>query len=222
MSTGGEADFIIDNSAFSDSGFTVGGDIGQDAAIGLIAQNISTGSGLFTFLYNDGGGHIGGDASIAAAILGNLTTQSDLFFDIQNSADTSHDETLPGGTIDGDASVAVGVGGNIVSHGVGEFAVLNNDSRFLSQGGTILGDATVDLSAAGITTSDFFQPLINNNNGIIGGDATVSVFVSGDISIGTETFFNILNSNGSNWRRRARQCDREQFHQRRHLRTFRS
>ena len=197
LSTGGEADFIIDNSALSDFGFTVGGDIAQDAAIGLIAQDISTGSGLFTFLYNDGGGHIGGDASIAAAIVGNLTTQGDLFFDIQNSADPGPDGTLPGGSIDGDATVAVGVGGNIVSHGVGEFAVLNNDFRFLDQGGTILGDATVDLSAAGITTTDFFQPLVNNTNGIIGGDANVSVTVSGDITVGTDTFFNILNSSGS-------------------------
>ncbi len=194
LSTGGETDFIIDNSAFSDFGFTVGGDIAQDAAIGLIAQNISTGSGLYTFLYNDGGGHIGGAASIAAAIFGNLTTQGDLFFDIQNSADPGQDGTLPGGTIEGDAAVGVAVSGNIVSHGVGEFAVLNNDYRFLDQGGTILGDASVGVSAAGITTSDFFQPLINNTNGSIDGDATVSVIASGDINVGTETFFNILNT----------------------------
>jgi FecR protein len=197
LSTDGEADFIIDNSAFGDFGFTVGGNIAQEAAIGLIAQDISTGSGLYTFLYNDGGGHIGGDASIAAAISGNLTTQGDLFFDIQNSADPGQDGTLPGGTIDGDANVAVGAGGNIVSHGVGEFAVLNNDYRYLDQGGTILGSATVDVSATGITTTDFFQPLINNTNGTIGGDANLSVIASGDISIGTETYFNILNSNGA-------------------------
>ncbi len=104
LSTDGEADFIIDNSAFSDFGFTVGGNIAQDAAIGLIGQDISTGSGLYTFLYNDGGGHIGGDASIAGAIFGNLTTQGDLFFDIENSADPGQDGTLPGGTIDGDAA----------------------------------------------------------------------------------------------------------------------
>ncbi|MGB8341305.1 MAG: FecR domain-containing protein [Chthoniobacterales bacterium] len=197
LSTDGEADFIIENSAISDFGFTIGGNIAQDAAIGLIAQDISTGSGLYTFLYNDGGGHIGGDASIAAAIFGNLTTQSDLFFDIENSADPGQDGTLPGGTIDGDANVAVGAGGNIVSHGVGEFAVLNNDYRFLDRGGTILGDATVDVGATGITTTDFFQPLINNINGTIGGDANLSVIASGDISIGTETYFNILNSNGA-------------------------
>ncbi len=197
LSTDGEADFTIDNSAFSDFGYTVGGNIAQDAAIGLIAQDISTGSGLYTFLYNDGGGHIGGNASIAGAIFGNLTTQGDLFFDLQNSADPGQDGTLPGGTIDGDASVALAAGGNIVSHGVAEFAVLNNDYRFLDQGGTILGSATVDVGATGITTTDFFQPLINNTNGTIGGDANLSVIASGDISIGTETYFNILNSNGT-------------------------
>ncbi len=197
VTTGGDAELAIDNSAFSSAGFGTGGDITSNALITLFAPSVSTGGGLFTFLFNDGGGHIGGDAVILADITGGLSTQgSNLFFDVQNSADTNGNSTLPGGTIDGDASVVVTAGGAISSAGLAEFAVLNNDARFLSLGGTITGDATVALTSASIETTGFFQPLVNNTNGVIGGDAIVAVGVPGDINIGAETFFNILNSGG--------------------------
>ncbi len=80
---------------------------------------------------------------------------------------------------------------------MGEFAVLNNDLNFLSEAGTIAGDASVFVDAVNITTGGFFQPLVNNTNGTIGGDADVEVDVTDDISVGAETFFNILNSNGT-------------------------
>ena len=197
LTTGADSGFAIDNSIFNNEGLVVGGEIGSNAAISLLAANVTAGGALFTFLYNDGGGHIGGDADIAAAITGNLTTQGVLFFDVQNSADTDGETTLPGGTIDGNATVAVAVGGDIVTQGLGEFAVLNNDFRFLSLGGTIGGDATVSLTAGGISTNDYFQPLVNNNNGVIGGGASVTVGVTGDISVGEETFFSIVNNGGS-------------------------
>ena len=196
ITTGGEADFIVDNSAFSSAGFVTGGENTGSVTIQLVAQSVSTGGGLFTFVFNDGGGHIGADALITAGISGDLTTGSDLFFDVENSADTNDSGTLPGGAIDGKATVTV-TAGNIVSGGVGEFAVLNNDSRFLSLGGTISGDATVSLTAASISTTGFFQPLVNNTNGIIGGGASVTVGVTGDINVGAETFFNLLNTNGA-------------------------
>jgi hypothetical protein len=197
LTIGGDAGFTIDNSAFGSAGFLNGGEITSSATILLLAQNTSVGGGLFTFLFNDGGGHIGGAASIVAEFTGNLTTQGDLFFDVQNSADTNGEVTLPGGAIDGNATVAVVVAGDLVGGSVGEFAVLNNDFRFLSQGGTISGDAGVDVTAASISTASFFQPLVNNTNGVIGGGASITVDVTGDISVGTEAFFNILNSGGS-------------------------
>ena len=202
LTTGADSGFSIDNSIFSNEALFVGGEITSNATINLSAANISAGGGLFTFIYNDGGGHIGGNAVITAnvslpGITGNLTTQGDLFFDIQNSADTDGTTTLPGGKIDGSATVLVAVSGNIVSQGLAEFAVLNNDFRFLSLGGTISGDATVSLIAGGISTTGFFQPLVNNTNGTIGGEAGVAVDVTGDINVGAETFFNLRNSGGS-------------------------
>ena len=197
LTTTSRADLTIDNSAFNGSDFGVGGSIASDALIGLSAANVSIGSGFFTFLFNDGGGHIDGNALLVGAISGNFTTGGNLFFDLQNSADMNGEALLSGGTIDGNGMVSFVVGGNIISQGLGEFAVLNNDLRFLDGGGTIGGDATVLVSAAGISTTGFFQPLVNNTNGIIGGTASVTVDVTGDISVGAETFFNILNSNGS-------------------------
>ena len=64
ITTGGEADFIIDNSAFSSAGFITGGENTGSATIQLDSQSVSTGGGLFTFLSNDGGGHIGADALV--------------------------------------------------------------------------------------------------------------------------------------------------------------
>ena len=196
LTIGADAGFTIDNSAFSSAEFVNGGEIASNATIALLAQNISTGGGLFTFLFNDGGGHIGGDASILAGISGDLTTQDALFFDVQNSADTNGEEILPGGAIDGNATVALAVAGSIVSGNIGELAVLNNDLRFLGQGGTISGDAIVGVTADSVSTAGFFQPLVNNTNGVIGGGASVTVGAAGDITVGRETFFNILNTGG--------------------------
>ena len=94
-------------------------------------------------------------------------------------------------------AVAVSAGGEIATEGVLEFAVLNNDYRFLDAGGTIGGDATVNVSAASISAGAFFQPLINNDTGSIGGDATVTVEVKGPTDVGTEGYFRIINDSGS-------------------------
>jgi hypothetical protein len=120
-----------------------------------------------------------------------------LFTDIINTAVLSSDTIIPGGMIGGDAAVAVLVNGDLTSSGIAEFAVLNNDLNFLPQAGTIDGDAIVGVIAANITTGNFFQPLINNTEGVIGGDATIGVGVSGDVNVGTQTFFNLLNGDGT-------------------------
>src|SRR6185437_10374958 len=58
------------------------------------------------------------------------------------------------------------------------------------------GDATVSLTAVSISTTGFCQPLVNNTNGVIGGNASVMVGVAGDINVG-DAFFNLLNDNGT-------------------------
>ena len=196
LTTNGFVDLEIANTGFSDSGFVAGGNITSNAVIGLHAGNLNSGDYMQAFIFNDGDGHIGGNALINGAITNDLMAKSDVFFDIQNSADTDGESLVPGGTIDGNATVNLSVGGDVNAGGVLEVAVLNNDRRFLPAGGTISGDARVTVIAGSIFAGDFFQPLINNTNGSIGGDATVSVQVTGNTNVGTEGFFRITNDAG--------------------------
>lgn len=198
LTTGAYLDLEIYNPGFDGFEAVGGGTITSDAVINLTAANVTVESFLDVFIFNDGGGHIGRDALIKGEISGDLNaTEGGMFFDIENAADTDGENTVPGGMIDGNAAVAVAVGGDITTPDVLEFAVLNNDFRFLAAGGTIAGNAGVDVSAGSISTGDFFQPLINNTNGNIGGDATVTVNVAGTTDVGTEGFFRIINDTGS-------------------------
>ena len=52
-----------------------GGDITSDAVISLTAANVSTGELPEAFIFNDGDGHIGGDALINGEISNELTAQ---------------------------------------------------------------------------------------------------------------------------------------------------
>ena len=150
--TKGYLDLEIDNLGFNGFEDVGGGTIASDAVINVNAANVSVGNYLDVFIFNDGDGHIGRDALINGEISGDLSAQSDLFFDIENAADDAEEGTIPGGMIDRNASVAVSAGGEITTEGVLEFAVLNNDYRFLDAGGTIGGDATVNVSAASISS----------------------------------------------------------------------
>jgi FecR protein len=177
--------------------FIEGGMITGDALLLLNFGSLSSGDVFDIEIDNFGQGTIGGDALLSVAVAGDLNAASDIFADIINTAANHNGVLSPGGMIGGDATVIVSAGGDIIAGGVGEFAVLNNDLNFLSQAGTITGDASVFVDAVNITTGGFFQPLVNNTNGSIGGNASVEVDVTDDISVGAETFFNLLNSNGT-------------------------
>jgi hypothetical protein len=208
---GGNASIILNAADISSSADNIfvelsnhtGGQIDGDALISVNAASLSgvaNPSAPFgaTFFMDTSGGTIGGNANLLVNLTGTMNFSGasvTSFFDVQNSVDSSNDSGA-GGTIGGDAAVLVAAGG-ITSEGNIEFAVLNNDSRFLSAGGTIGGSGTVSLTATSLTAGGFFQPLVNDNFGSIGGSAIVGVAVAGDVSVGTETFFNILNSSGS-------------------------
>ncbi len=194
----GGAIFTIQSTGFNFIGgpFIGGGTIGGDATLILNVGNVTTGDLLDLEIDNNAAGNIGGNASMTLLATGNIDSQTDAFFDIVNTADLDGTTLLPSGTIGGAATIVASVNGAIDVQGNGEFAVLNNVFRFLAGGGTIGGDGIVALTAASISTGGFFQPLVNNNNGTIGGTAAVGIGVTGDISVGTITFFNLLNSGG--------------------------
>ncbi len=177
--------------------FIQGGMITGDASLVLTFGSVTSGDVFDIEIDNYGQGNIGGNALLGVGISGDLNTASDIFTDIINTAVQGDVTIAPGGSIGGSATVAVVVGGDIISSGVGEFAVLNNDRNFLSEAGTILGDALVTVEATNITTGGFFQPVVNNTNGAINGNASVLVAVTGNVNVGAETFFNIFNTGGT-------------------------
>ena len=197
ISVGRQTTLTLHNSPFNNAqAFVGGGSITGSAAISFSAHNFSSAGPIDTFLFNDGGGKISGDASILGQLSGNLTSQDGMFFDVQNSADTDGNTVLPGGTIRGDALVDLAVTGDIEAQGFAEFAVLNNDNRFLANGGSILGNAIVGLDASNISTGDFFNLLVNNTNGAIGGTAQLGGAIPGTLAIGNEGFIHIINGGG--------------------------
>ena len=110
----------MDNSAFSDAGFLTGGGVIPIATIRLSAPEYFDWRRSLYFSYlTMAAATSAATRSSPPESSGNLSTQGDLFFDVQNSADTNDSGTLPGGTIDGNAMVSVVVTGNIVSHSVG-------------------------------------------------------------------------------------------------------
>ena len=208
---GGNASIILNAADISSSADNIfvelanhtGGQIDGDALISVNAASLSgvaNPSAPFgaTFFMDTSGGTIDGNAFLFVNLTGAMNFSGagvTSFFDVQNSVDSSNDSGA-GGTIGGDAVVSVAAGG-ITAEGNIEFAVLNNDFRGLTNGGSIGGGGTVILTATSLTAGGFFQPLVNNNYGSIGGGALVAVDVTGDISVGTDTFFDILNFGGS-------------------------
>jgi hypothetical protein len=208
---GGNASIILNAADISSSADNIfvelanhtGGQIDGDALISVNAASltgVANPSAPFgaTFFMDTSGGTIDGNAFLLVNLTGAMNFSGPgvtSFFDVQNSVDSSNDSGA-GGTIGGDAAVSVAAGG-ITAEGNIEFAVLNNDLRGLTNGGSIGGGGTVILTATSLTAGGFFQPLVNNNFGSIGGGASVAVDVTGDISVGTDTLFNILNFSGS-------------------------
>jgi hypothetical protein len=176
--------------------FVQGGTITGSATLVLGFGSLTSGDVFDVEIDNFGEGTINGDALLSVGS-GSLSSSNDMLTDIINTAVLVGDQIVPGGIIDGNATVSVVTSGDITSSGIGEFAVLNNDVNFLSEAGTIDGSAIVTVDATNITTGNFFQPLVNNTNGVIGGDAGVLVFATGDINVGQQTFFNILNGGGT-------------------------
>ena len=125
LTTNSFIDLFIANTGFNDDEFVTAGDITSNATISLHAGSINCGDFLQAFIFNDGDGNIGGNALINSTITSDLTTKTDAFLDIQNSADTDGDSLVPGGTIGGNATVNLSVGGDVQAGGVLEIAVLN-------------------------------------------------------------------------------------------------
>ena len=147
----GDATFQIDNST---SMGTLSSSIGSNATIGVTANNFTAGS-LDAQIFNQAGGSIGGSATVGFGVAGAITCQAGAVFEIDNYDD---DSGFGGGVVGGTASVSV---------------------------------AANSLSAASLIAQ------INNLGGTIGGDALIDLNVSGSATIATDATVQILGSDST-------------------------
>ena len=162
LTTTGDASFGISNRNDGSGG----GMIGFDAAINVSAASISAGGALFANIFNLAGGSIVGSADIIFNLAGDLTTQGDANFLIDNSS---------GGTIGGNTAINVDAA-NITANSL--LAQINNTS------GTIGGNANINFNLTGdLQTVGDASFSILNGGGTIGGDSSINVNAA-SISIG--------------------------------------
>jgi len=150
-----DALFTISNEDLFNTG--AGGTINSNATISLNAANISTGDFLEFFINNRGSPTLG----------------------------------TPGGMIGGDAAISVN-SGNIFTSAAGEFSLVIGNQK-----GTIGSDATIDVTAANITANSLLAEIDNSNGGTISGDATINMSVSGSATVASDATVEILGSDGA-------------------------
>ena len=177
--------------------FIAGGHIGGDATVTLAAQNITTFStttgvpGIDTMaleasIYSNGSGTIGGNAIVNVRASQNISAPGTVFFTVANG----NYQGFGGGTIGGDAQVNVTAGSlstgalfdDIYNYGgasIGGGAAINLTANTLSVGGNL--DALID----------------NSSGGTIGGNATIDMNVSGSATVTSDATFQIFGSDGA-------------------------
>ncbi|MFN2542444.1 MAG: beta strand repeat-containing protein, partial [Chthoniobacterales bacterium] len=161
-----------------------GGTIVGNAAATLTAGNLDSSAGNFFLNVSNNSGSIANDATI------NLTAAS-LSAGLQETVIVNN-----AGTIGGKATINDQISGDVVATGDTFFDLQNNDEG--NGAGQIGSDATISLAAANVSTTGNFNEILNNGSGgLINGAASVTLNLSGDLTVGSGAFIQIDNFNGS-------------------------
>jgi hypothetical protein len=193
------------NAIISDRGGTIDGNallnfsVTNDVTVqGDAAWQILNDSGTDMNAASPIGGTIHGSANLLLSATNLTVTAGLLDVEIFNK-----NGGVPGsgGTIDSDANITFNLTGNLSAQSSAVFAIKNQLQPGGTTGGAIGGDATIDVTAANISTGvDSFgsslDGLINNATGNIGGNATVNVDVTEAITAQGPANFQILNNDG--------------------------
>ena len=189
--------------------------IGGNTAINVDAANITANSLLAQI--NNTSGTIGGSANLAFNLSGQLATQSDTSFTINNSnggmigvdagmnvsaASISTVGSLfanilnfASGNIVGGADLTLNLTGDLTTQGDATLAILNDT------GGTIGSDAVINVTAANISTGGALNAAIINSSGGSGGNivgsANINFNLTGDLTTQGNAFLTILNDPGT-------------------------
>ena len=195
VATGG-AEIDVQNTGFNVFGgpFIGGATIGTDAKVNVNAGSVSTGDVFDVEIDNNGASHIGRDAIMNIDVTSDVNVQANAFIEIVNTAQPSGDTLIDGGTISRNATTNFAAG-NVTTQGIFEIGILNNDHRFLNAGGNIGGDADIIFSAANVSSTDFFNLVINDAQGSIGGASSIDAHAT-SISTDNTFFAHILNEGG--------------------------
>jgi hypothetical protein len=149
-------------------------------------------SALSLLVGNNDGGHIGMGGNISVATGGHLTAGS--VFALINNGN--------GGSISSGGNLTFNIGGALTTAGTtaapgdATFLILNNSTSANATGGFIGSAATISINAANISTGGALDATVDNTGGTIGGNASISMNVSGTASVSNNATFEILGSNG--------------------------
>jgi len=161
----------------------------QGGILVTIEDTAFGGTGVFT------GGHIDGNAIVTLSAQ-NITTPSTASGVPGTDTMAIEASVYPNaaGTVGGDAIVNVFASQNISAPGSVLFWVANGNYQGLG-GGTIGGNAEVNVSAVDISTGDLFDQILNYGGASIGGVATINT-TANTLSVGGNLAVLIDNSNG--------------------------
>ena len=168
-----------------------GASIGGHASIDVTANTLSVGGNLDSRIDNFSGGSINGSANINFNLTGDLTTQGDASFNINNNTN---------GIVGSDAMMNVAA--NNISIGGSLSAAIDNSSGLGSGfiGATIGGDATVNITAANLTANSLLAQ-IDNTGGSIGanteGGAMINMNVANSATVTNDATVAIYGSDGA-------------------------
>ena len=191
-----------------------GGTIGGNALLNFSVTHDITVQGDATWqILNDSGTTINAASPIGGTIHGsanlqlsaaNLTVPAgSLEVDILNK---NGGVVGSGGTIDSNANITFNLTGNLTTQGDASFQILNHlqssgtGGTGGTAGGTIGGNATINVSAANLTAGSLFVNINNRNDGVVGSggaidsSATINFNIGGNLIAQTGATFRILNS----------------------------
>ncbi len=183
MLVGGLIDAEIDNFGGGTIGDGLIGDgtTGANATITLTAASLNAGNSLEAYIFNYNDSSIAGSALINFTVSGNIFTQGDANFTIDNSADDSEF----GGTIGSDAAINL-TAQNLTADNA-FFQIVNN-------GGSIGGSATVNMNVSGnvSVTNDATAAIYGSD-----GAASAAINFNGGSYDAGGTFLSYIDGNGT-------------------------
>ncbi len=156
---------ILSNTAFNGD---PAGTINGNATVQLSAQNVNVSSDLALLIENQAGGVIGGSANVTADVSGVLNVGGYATISIDN------DQLSEGGLVHNGRG---GIDGSTIT------------------GGTINGNATIDVNAGGLYAMSLYSQ-INNTSGLIGGSASI-LYSLGTLATQSDATFQIYQPLGN-------------------------